>query len=119
LLKALAEGEPDALPSKEAKAALDRLANPSAARMDEPEAAPEKPAALTAVSPDGKFKAGPGMDGSIRVWETATGKVLFNFRGDKGVSSVAFTPDGAGLIIKDAAGAMTWNLNAVDPFKDK
>ena len=65
LLKTLADGEADALPTKEAKAALERLANPSAAKADaEPEAVPADPkAALTATSPDGTLKAGPGKDG--------------------------------------------------------
>jgi RNA polymerase sigma factor (sigma-70 family) len=52
LLKALADGEPDALPTKEAKAALERLANPSSARLDiEPEAVPAKETAAPAGTP--------------------------------------------------------------------
>jgi RNA polymerase sigma factor (sigma-70 family) len=44
LLKALADGEPDALPTKEAKAALERLANPNAKVESEPEPVPTKEA---------------------------------------------------------------------------
>jgi hypothetical protein len=48
-LKALADGEPDALPTKEAKAALERLANPAAARGDS-EAVPVKDTAAPATT---------------------------------------------------------------------
>jgi hypothetical protein len=45
LLKALAEGEPDALPTREARAALERIAGPSTARAKHgPETAPAQPA---------------------------------------------------------------------------
>jgi WD40 repeat protein len=48
-----------------------------------------------AFSPDGKQLASCGIDGTVRVWETATGKSLHEFKGHKAeVTSVAFSPDG-------------------------
>jgi glucose/arabinose dehydrogenase len=101
LLKALADGEPDALPTKEAKAALQRLENPNAAKTD-PEAVPagaDVPA-VTAVSPDGRLKATLN-ENSYRVWETATGKILYDAQRN-GVTSIDFSPDSQSLITRDA-----------------
>jgi WD40 repeat protein len=53
-----------------------------------------------AFSPDGKIISSGGMDNTVRLWSTATGKQL----GDplKGhsfwIRSVAFSPDGSALV---------------------
>src|SRR5262249_1899817 len=48
-----------------------------------------------AFSPDGQRLALAGTDGTVRVWETVTGKELFALKGhDGGVLAVAFSPDG-------------------------
>jgi RNA polymerase sigma factor (sigma-70 family) len=51
-----------------------------------------------AFSPDGKTLASAGGDGTIKLWETATGKVRASLTGHKStVNSVAFSPDGKTL----------------------
>jgi WD40 repeat protein/predicted Ser/Thr protein kinase len=48
-----------------------------------------------AFSPNGRRLASAEWDGTIRVWEAATGKELFAFQGhDRGVLALAFSPDG-------------------------
>ncbi|HEY7158441.1 MAG TPA: WD40 repeat domain-containing protein [Gemmataceae bacterium] len=48
-----------------------------------------------AFSPDGKTLLAGAWDGSIRLWDVATGKELRQYAGHKGwVRSVAFAPDG-------------------------
>jgi RNA polymerase sigma factor (sigma-70 family) len=55
----------------------------------------ERTVTSLAFSPDGKQLASCGIDGTVRVWETATGKSLHEFKGHKAeVTSVAFSPDG-------------------------
>jgi DNA-binding beta-propeller fold protein YncE len=49
-----------------------------------------------AYSPDGAYVLSGGEDGTLRLWETATGRDVRTFTGHKaGVTSVAFSPDGA------------------------
>lgn len=51
-----------------------------------------------AASGDGKQFATGGADGSVRVWDAASGKQLHVLRGPKGaVYSVAYSPDGKAL----------------------
>ena len=48
-----------------------------------------------AFSPDGKYLVGACNDGSVPLWEVASGKELRRFSGNPGgVYSVAFSPDG-------------------------
>jgi len=58
-----------------------------------------------AVSADSRFAAAWGMDGGIRIWEIATGRLVRTFTGEKekwGVS-LAWAPDGKTLAAGRAA----------------
>jgi len=49
-----------------------------------------------AYSPDGTYLLSGGEDGTLKLWETATGREVRTFTGHKaGVTSVAFSPDGS------------------------
>ena len=51
-----------------------------------------------AFSPDGKWVASSGNDGTVQVWEAETGKVIFKLTGHTGPTfGVAFSPDGKSL----------------------
>jgi WD40 repeat protein len=47
-----------------------------------------------AFSPDGKVLASADVDGTLRLWETATGKQRAVLRGTIAFAAVAFSPDG-------------------------
>ena len=51
-----------------------------------------------AFSPDGKRLASAGVDGTVKVWDAATGQEILTLKGHTGgVMSVAFSPDGRRL----------------------
>src|SRR5260221_10838907 len=52
----------------------------------------------TALSPDGKLLATGGLDGTVRLWDTETGKLVRALIGhDSYVYGLAFSPDGTTL----------------------
>lgn len=64
-----------------------------------------------AFSPDGKALASYSLDGSIRVWEAATGKQLYQVQHESDPDcpqQVAFSPDGKLLAATGADGATLW-----------
>jgi WD40 repeat protein/serine/threonine protein kinase len=64
--------------------------------------------------PEGSRIASTGDDGQIRVWDTATGRLIQSMPGQKGgVNFPAFSPDG--LVVAAAnrqGGVSTWDLNS-------
>jgi WD40 repeat protein len=62
-----------------------------------------------ALSPDGTLLAAEDHDHPIRLWETATGKPLDNFKGtDSKLEYPHFLPDGKTLLTIGHGGGITW-----------
>jgi WD40 repeat protein len=62
--------------------------------------------ASLAFSPDGRLLASGGGDARFRVWDPATGKRLYQVRGDDGRRSVGFSPDGRVLLAASTHGEL-------------
>lgn len=57
------------------------------------------PMSSVAFSPDGKRLATGGADRVVRMWDTATGKLLRELKGHRmSITAVAFSPDGTSLL---------------------
>jgi hypothetical protein len=59
-----------------------------------------------AVSPDGALIAASGRDGPLAVWESESGKQLWQSRPGKNARLLLFTPDSASLVAGDDDGAL-------------
>jgi FOG: WD40 repeat len=72
------------------------------------------PISRVACSPDGKYIATASADRTARIWETETGKEIFQLTGHtQGVSAVVFRPDG-NLLATSAADNTAYLWDAKD-----
>lgn len=62
-----------------------------------------------AFSPDSKMIVSGAADGSIKVWEATTGKVLKTFAEAEGISSVIFSP-GGNILAATSKEVILWEL---------
>ena len=74
-----------------------------------------------AFAPDGKWLATGGYDGSVQLWDTATGKVTTTLIGHhQRIGSLAFAPDSRTLASGAADGTVKWwNVPATGACRDR
>ena len=66
---------------------------------------------LVNFSPDGSMVASASVDGTSRIWDTATGESLYVLPHNANVRSVVFHPDGTHLLTSDTDGvARVWDI---------
>jgi len=72
-----------------------------------------------AVSPDCKLVAGSRDNGTIDLWDGATGKKLFSPGAHKAVIAMAFSPSNAKLLVTSSSDKTIklWNLNTKDDIR--
>ncbi len=69
-------------------------------------------------SPDGKWLVSTSYDGSLRFWETATGRQLQGIEVDDSLMSARFSPDGRHLTVARSNGQLQiWRLDRPDQYE--
>ncbi|MBN9122326.1 MAG: sigma-70 family RNA polymerase sigma factor [Planctomycetes bacterium] len=69
-------------------------------------------------SPDGKRIVSGGTDGTVRMWDTDTGKELWGWKQSRDVLAVAFLPDGKRAVSGDAEGTIrVWDAETGKELK--
>jgi WD40 repeat protein len=64
-----------------------------------------------AVAPDGSWLASGGQDGTVRIWDVATGRARVALKGHHGwVVAVAVAPDGSWLAAASQDGVRIWDV---------
>jgi WD40 repeat protein len=72
-----------------------------------------------AWSPDGRLLATAGADGTLKVWEAASGKLVTTFAGaapPEWWTGMMFHPDGNRLLVKNDGRIVVWDLNTAQPI---
>ena len=71
---------------------------------------------ILAFSPDGNTLASGGSDGTVHLWDTATGSKIRTLTEHAGAISIAFSPDGNTLASNGLDGtALFWELPPTPP----
>lgn len=70
-----------------------------------------------AFAPDGKSLATGDVDGTVRLWDVATGKELFHRGNKRRVASVCFSPDGKVLAVGGGK-AQFWDVSSGELLRE-
>ncbi|MHC4622839.1 MAG: protein kinase domain-containing protein [Planctomycetota bacterium] len=71
-----------------------------------------------ALSPDGTYIAASCLDGTVRVWDTATAANVKTLRGhDESATAVAFSPDGKRIVSGNDTTIKVWDATTGDELR--